>query len=76
MSIEEPNASKNLVSRVCDPLYMNRLFRKSRLTQSECCKRLGVARSTLQGWIDEESDTQWPYSAQFALERIVDRTRK
>jgi len=73
---EEPNAAKNLVSRDCDPLYMNRMFRKSLLTQAECSKRLGVARSTLQDWIDPESDTQWPYAAQFALERLTERKDK
>lgn len=73
---EEPNAAKSFVSRELDPCYMNRLFRRSRITQAECSKRLGVSRSTLQEWIDPESDTQWPYAAQFALERLTERKDK
>lgn len=73
---EEPNAAKSFVSRELDPCYMNRLFRRSRITQAECSKRLGVSRSTLQEWIDPESHTQWPYAAQFALERMTERKDK
>ncbi|WP_439254411.1 helix-turn-helix domain-containing protein [Pseudomonas monteilii] len=54
------------------PGYLRKLYEASGLSQRECARRLGVTHSTLKSWL--AGSARWPYTAQYALERLATGT--
>jgi len=57
-----------------DPKYIRELLNRGGLTQVEAAAALGVSERTVRNWANGES--RWPYTAQYTLERLVDKLDK
>ena len=66
----KPDASL-LVSRGDSPRYIAALISAAGMTQKEAAAKIGVSHITVKSWCRAKNGTQWPYSAQYALEQLV-----
>lgn len=60
-----------LVSRDNNPRYVAVLISAAGITQKAAAEKIGVSHMTIKSWCRAKNGTQWPYSAQYALEQLV-----
>lgn len=60
-----------LVSRGDSPRYIAALISAAGMTQKKAAEAIGVSHITIKSWCRAKNGTQWPYSAQYALEQLV-----